>query len=43
MITIFLFDRTGQSLGQLTLSSTTYLVDLEALRTIGAWRVGVNK
>lgn len=43
MITIFLFDRTGQSLGQLTLSSTTFLVDLEALRTIGAWRVGVNK
>lgn len=43
MITISLFDRAGQSLGQLTLSSTTFLVDLEALRTIGAWRVGVNK
>jgi hypothetical protein len=43
MITISLFDRSGQSLGQLTLSSTTFLVDLEALRTIGAWRVGVKK
>lgn len=43
MITISLFDRAGQSLGRLTLSSTTFLVDLEALRTIGAWRVGVNK
>lgn len=43
MITISLFDRAGQSLGQLTLSPTTYLVDLEALRTIGAWRVGVKK
>ncbi|WP_339539518.1 hypothetical protein [Pseudomonas sp. RA_15y_Pfl2_54] len=43
MITISLFDRAGQSLGQLTLSSTTFLVDLEALRNIGAWRVGVKK
>jgi len=43
MITICLFDRAGQSLGQLTLSSNTFLIDLEALRTIGACRVGVNK
>ena len=43
MITISLFDRAGHPLGQLTLSSTTFLVDLEALRSIGAWRVGVNR
>ncbi|MGV8887716.1 MAG: hypothetical protein ACOH2P_06600 [Pseudomonas sp.] len=42
-ITICLFDRAGHSLGQLTLASTTFLIDLEALRNIGAWRVGINK
>jgi hypothetical protein len=42
-ITIFLLDRDGQSLGLLNLPSTTLLVDLQALRTLGAWRVGVSK
>lgn len=42
-ITIFLLDRTGQSLGLLTLPPTTLLVDLQPLRNLGAWRVGVNK
>ncbi|WP_256590848.1 MULTISPECIES: hypothetical protein [unclassified Pseudomonas] len=42
-ITISLFDRAGRSLGQLTLAASTYLIDLETLRNIGAWRVGIHK
>lgn len=42
-ITICLFDRDGKSLGLLTLASSTFLVDLEALRNIGAYRVGITK
>lgn len=42
-ITIFLLDRTGRALGQLTLPSTTLLVDLLPLRNLGAWRVGVSQ
>lgn len=43
MITICLFDRAGHSLGRLTLAPTTFLIDLEALRSLGACRVGISK
>lgn len=42
-ITIFLIDRAGRLLGRLTLPATTLLVDLQPLRNLGTWRVGVNK
>lgn len=42
-ITIFLFNRAGQSVGLLTLPPTTLLVDLQPLLNLGAWRVGLSK
>lgn len=42
-MTIKLFDRAGLVLGRLTLAATVKLIDLEALKSLGAVRVEVAK
>ena len=40
-VTVALRDRAGRLVGQIELPATTRLVDLEALRKLGAWRAQV--